>query len=155
MSGPIDWERLSDEAFAAFLDRLELVELVGDPKVEESEKHQARRRYREDHQISERTIRNYLARYRRQGAAGLVFHHPPHDPSPRIHEPQLAAKILELIEELPSRSVPQLRRLLGAQEPFATQIAGVSDRSIYRFLQEKGLTHRERSRMLMSAPAFW
>ena len=52
------------------------------------------------------------------------------------------------MRELPSRSVPKLRRLLAADPNYTALIAHVSDRSIYRFLQDSELGHNQRRAML-------
>ena len=145
--GHINWDQIPESAFQAFLARLALVELLLDPHIDSATKRTERRRYCEYHRLGTRTIRNYIARYRKKGPRGLLFYRP-RPPSPRVHDPALREKLLELVEELPTRSVPQLRRLLAQDEQYRLKIAGVSDRSIYRFLAENGLSKIERYRML-------
>jgi len=53
-----------------------------------------------------------------------------------------------LVGELPTRSVPMLRRLLSEDEQYAKKIMSISNRTIYRFLTENGLGQRQRRRML-------
>ena len=102
----MDWELIPEGVFQAFQRRLELVELLLDPTVDSDTKGEERRRYREEHRVGDRTIRNYLHRYRKKGPRGLLFYRPRH-PCPRIPDQQLREKILQLVHELPTRSVPK------------------------------------------------
>ena len=78
-AGTIDWEQIPDSVLEAFSERLQLVEVLLDPLIHALDKQAERRRYREQHGVSERTIRGYLQRYRKQGPRGLLFYRPrPH-----------------------------------------------------------------------------
>lgn len=138
------WPDIPDEHFEAFQRRIELVELLLDERVSLREKREAKQAYRYTHRISDRTIRRYLQQYRKKGPRGLLFYRFPTRTSERIDDPDLRAKLIELVRELPSRSVPQLRRLLAADEQFAGKIEKVSDRTIYRFLSEHSLSKKDR-----------
>lgn len=140
----IDWRDIDERHLEAYRRRVALVETVLDESIDEADRMQVRRRYIEEHGVSERTIRNYLRRYRQEGAEALLFYKPRGSSSPRIHDRRLREKILKLIEERPSRTVPQLRRLLSANGELAGAVTEVSDRSIYRFLAESGLTQKAR-----------
>ena len=131
----------------AFDERLRLVELLLDPHIGNADKRAERRRYCEQHRVGERTIRGYLHRYRKKGPRGLLFYRP-RPTSPRVHDPGLHAKLLALVNELPTRSVPQLRKLLATDDQLGSKINRISDRTIYRFLAEQGLTQAVRYRML-------
>ena len=139
-----DLKDIDEKQLEAWRRRVALAETLLDEAIDEADRHQERRRYIEEHGVSERTIRNYLRRYREQGAEALLFYKPKGPASPRIHERRLREKILELIEQRPSRTVPQLRRLLNADSELTEAVGGVSDRSIYRFLAEAGLTQKAR-----------
>ena len=144
----IDWEQIPPEAYAAYLKRLEIVELILDDSIDAPSKRKLREQFLKDSGVSPRTVQNWLARYLKQGPVSLLFHRPTRSRSPRIRDEKLRAKILALLNELPSRSVPKLRRLLAADTDYAPLIAGVSDRSIYRFLQDNGLGQAQRRAML-------
>ncbi|MFO7729813.1 MAG: helix-turn-helix domain-containing protein [Spirochaetia bacterium] len=139
-----DWKDIDERHLEAYYRRLALVETLLDESIDEAERLQERRRYIEEHGVSERTIRNYLRRYRERGAESLLFYKPRGPSSPRIHDRRVREKILKLIEERPSRTVPQLRRLLSSDAELAEAVGEVSDRSIYRFLAEAGLTQKAR-----------
>ena len=97
--------------------------------------------------VTDRTIRNYIARYREGGAQAFLT---PivREPSPRIHDQELATAILALINERPARTVSQLRKLLIGDKQFTEKIGQVSERSIYRFLFELGLSQKTRHALL-------
>lgn len=141
-----NWTELNQRNLESWQQRVELVETLLDERIHETERAEIRRAYIRQHGVSERTIRNYLRRYREHGADGLVFHHSRREArSPRIPDIALRHKILALIEEHPRRTVPQLRRILTKDTDYAEAISAVSDRSIYRFLAENGLTQKQRS----------
>ncbi len=52
------------------------------------------------------------------------------------------------MNELPTRSVPTLRRLLSEDEQCGKKIGCISDRTIYRFLTENNFSQKERFRLL-------
>jgi transposase InsO family protein len=140
----IELRNIDEKHLEAWHRRVALVETLLDEAIDEADRHRERRRYIEDQGVSERTVRNYLRRYREGGAEALLFYKPRGPSSPRIHEPRLREKILKLIEERPSRTVPQLRRIISADSELAEAVGQVSDRSIYRFLAESGLTQKAR-----------
>lgn len=140
-----DWMSLDEKHLGVWQQRVELVETLLDEQIHETERSDIRRSYMRQHGVSERTIRNYLRRYRQDGADGLLFHRSRRESrSPRIHDAALREKLLELIEEHPRRTVPQLRRMLTKDPEHHQTILHVSDRSIYRFLSEQGLTRKQR-----------
>ena len=145
--GDLNWEQLPEAVVEAFSERLHLVEMLLDPLLPQTDKQAEQRRYQRQHGVGERTIRGYLHRYRNQGPRGLLFYRP-RPTSPRVHDAALRAKLLELIEELPTRSVPQLRKLITAEDQLGAKIKRLSDRTLYRFLADHGLTKSARYLML-------
>jgi putative transposase len=139
-----EWRDIDQTELEAYQRRVALVETLLDENIDEAERQQLRRVYCNTQGVSDRTIRNYMHRYRRDGARGLLFYRHRKAPSARVHDEALGAKILALIEDRPRRTVPQLRRLLSSDVEYASRIAHVSDRSIYRFLCEHGLTQKAR-----------
>jgi putative transposase len=142
-----DWQGLSDARFEKSANILELVESLADESLSLHERRQLRDEYRSHHGVSERTIRNYIARYRQSGAHAFLVPNL-RTPSPRVHDRQLAEAILALLKERPQRTVPCLRKLLAADARFASSLHKVSDRSIYRFLLEHGLSQKARYALL-------
>jgi transposase InsO family protein len=142
----IDWMQISEEELEAWRRRLALVETLIDESIDESERRETRWAYQREHEVGERTIRNYLKRYREQGPGGLLHHRRGQQPrSVRIHDEALRKRILSLIEERPRRTVPQLRRLLTRDSDYKQAINAVSDRTVYRFLSEQGLSQKQRA----------
>lgn len=138
-----DWNGISEFRFQKKSMILALVESLCDESLSLVEKRRLREDFMAEHGVVERTIRNYLTTYRRHGAA--AFLKPVTDKrSPRIHDEALAAKIVALVKERPNRTVPQLRRLIRKDEALASSIARVSNRTVYRFLDEHGLSWMRR-----------
>jgi putative transposase len=142
-----DWQSLSEARFQKSATILELVESLADESLSLNERRQLRDDYRCRYSITDRTIRNYLARYKRGGSQAFLVT-AAHTPSPRIHDSELAEAILALIKERPQRTVPKLRKLLSVDTRFAQEVQKVSDRSIYRFLLEHGLSQKARYALL-------
>lgn len=147
MNAEIDWEAIPEKEYQAYVRRLEIVELILDAGIDSETKRRERQCYCEENGLSMRTVSNYVRRYRQKGRGGLLFYRP-RPQSPRVHEESLRNKIIELVRQLPTRSVPTLRRLLSEDELYAEKIRSISNRTIYRFLGEHGLSQRQRYRML-------
>jgi hypothetical protein len=106
------WENIPDHMFTAFESRCALVELLLDDEVPRSEKRREKEEYMRTWKVGDRTIRRYCHVYRKKGPGALLFY-TKREKAKRIDDPALAAKITELIQERPDRSVPKLRRLLS------------------------------------------
>ena len=85
--------------------------------------------------------------YKKKGSRRLLFYRK-RQKSPRIHDVQLRKKVISLIEEVPTRTVSKLKMLLREDENYRLLIETISDRTIYRFLGENGMSQKERYRML-------
>ena len=142
-----DWQGLSDARFEKSATILELVESLADEELSLKERKGLREEFRSRHCVSDRTIRNYIARFKKGGAQAFLTP-TVREPSPRIHDKELAQAILELVKERPTRTVPMLRKLLVFDPRFADNVGKVSDRSIYRFLLEHGLSQKMRHALL-------
>jgi hypothetical protein len=147
MTLELDWQAIPDEEFERYQKRLEIVEIMLDDSIDSLTKRERRREYCRRHSVSDRTLRLYRAKYLKKGPAGLLFYRQ-RETSPRIHDEDLRNKIIQLVNELPTRTVPKLRELLSQDEKLKEKIAEVSDRSFYRFLIENGMSQKERYRIL-------
>ena len=147
MRGAVDWEGMGEADYQGYLKRLEIVETILEESLEPRTKRELREKFCREQRVSMRTLHNWLARYLKDGPVALVFRRRQRPRSPRIGDEKLRLRILELIRELPSRSVSRLRRLLSADESYASTITAVSDRTVYRFLQENGLGQAQRQGM--------
>ena len=143
MSELPDLSQIPEHMLDAWQERIALAESLLDETIGHYEKTKLRQDYMEKHNISERTIRNYLAWYRAKGPAKLLFYYPK-SPAKRIEDQELQDKILELINSRPTRTVKQLRYLIACLPDFNEKISRISDRTIYRFLWEKGFTKKKR-----------
>lgn len=121
MKHEIDWEAIPEKEYQAYTKRLEIVELILDGGIDSVTKKRSRQQYCEDNGVSMRTVSGYVKRYREKGRVGLLFNRP-RPKSLRIHNEGLRTKIIELITELPTRSVPTLRRFLSGDEQCAEKI---------------------------------
>jgi len=142
----IDLGQIPDDMVDAWQARIALVESLLDSTTSYREKSKLRTDFMQEHGVGERTIRNYVAWYKAEGAARLLLYHP-REPAKRINDQALRLKILDLIDERPTRTVRQLRVLLSCATDFKEKINRISNRTIYRFLQEKGLTKKKRYAM--------
>ena len=147
MRKQIDWQKIPEKIFEEYLSRLELVETLTDDGIDELTKREIRHDFCRMHNLSDRTVRSYLKRYRDDGALNLLFYREKKE-TPRLKDEQLRNKILQLLEEMPTRTVPRLRKLLSGIEELEPKIAKVSDRTIYRFLMENNLSQKQRYRKL-------
>lgn len=146
MKKKFDVNQIPDHLVSAWQARIALVESLLDETLGYEEKKRIRVDYMESHGISERTIRNYVFWYKAEGPLRLLLYQPG-QPAKRIEDEALQAKILSLLDERPTRTVRQLRALLSCIPEFRIKVSRVSDRTIYRFLQEKGLTKKRRYAM--------
>jgi putative transposase len=147
MTISFDWETIPEKEYSAYKQRVALIETILDKQIDRGEKQRAILKYCEYHGVAKRTIRNYIKRYKRKGARGLLFYHP-RPPVLRIKDRHLRKKIRRIVKENPARSVSKIRELLSLDEQFKDKIAQVSDRTIYRFLCENGMSQKERHGML-------
>lgn len=142
-----EWHEISENNFEDFQRRLALVETLTDEGIDELTKKEVRQDYCRFHNVSDRTVRNYLKKYREKGAEALLFCRK-RETSVRIKDEGLRNKITELIEEIPTRTVPRLRKMISQNEELAPLISRISDRTIYRFLKENDMSQHQRYRML-------
>ena len=77
--------------------------------------------------ISERTVGYYVKRYKENGPQELLFYRQ-RKKSPRIYDEKLRSKILEMINDSPTLSVPSVRRLLSDIEKYKEKTSVLSDR---------------------------
>lgn len=142
-----DLQEITEKQFEDYMRRLALVETLTDESIDDLTKKETRQDYCRFHNVSDRTIRNYLKKYREKGPESLLFCQK-REKSDRIKDEALRKRITELIHEIPTRTVPRLRRMISGDEHLGPVISRISDRTIYRFLEENGLSQKQRFRML-------
>ncbi len=69
-----EWRNIDQTKLDGYQRRLALVETLLDDNIDEAERQQVRGEYRHIHGVSDRTIRNYIRRYRVSGALGPLFY---------------------------------------------------------------------------------
>lgn len=144
----IDWEEIPDDEFERYKKRLAVVELFLDESIDSITKKEEMTDYCRQNSVTGRTLRNYVNRYRKKGPKGLLFYRK-REKSLRIYDAALREKIKHLVTEQPSRSVPRIRIILEHDESYRDKIYQISDRTIYRFLEENSLSRKERTGLLI------
>jgi transposase len=147
MNSQIDWEEVPEKEFEMYKKRIEIVELCLNESIDSLTKKEAIKDFCRLYSVSDRTIRNWIHRYKKKGPRRLLFYRK-REKSPRIHDESLRKRITSLVEEVPTRTVSKLRKLLREDESYRHQIETISDRTLYRFLGENGMGQKERYRML-------
>jgi putative transposase len=147
MNMSFDWNDVPQHLMDDYQERMRLVETLLDDSVSDLDKKDLREEYCRMHGVTDRTVRNYLAWYREGGADKLLFYHPS-PPAERIGDSDLKKAILSLINERPTRTVRQIRYLLSSQDELKDKIANISNRTVYRFLLEQGLSKKVRYALL-------
>ena len=142
-----DWNIIPDSEYEKYQKRVALVEILLDENIDRGTRQRTIDEYCEHNGITKRTIRNYVKRYKKRGPGGLLFYSP-RPPSPRIKDRKLRKKIISMVQKNPVRSIAKIRELLSLDDQFKDKIAWISDRTIYRFLSENGMSQKERFRML-------
>ena len=94
-----DLQEISEITFENYQRRLSLIETLTDEGIDELTKKELRQDYCRFHQVSDRTIRNYLKKYREKGSAALLFYKK-REKAIRITDEKIRKKILDLLEEL-------------------------------------------------------
>ena len=143
MNELINWEQIPDEEFEKYQRRLEIVELLVDEGIDRITKKEQLIDYCRQNGVGKRTVYNYIHKYLKKGARGLIFYRQ-RKRSLRIKDAELREKIKQLVEQRPGRSVPRIRGLLEQDDGFRDKIREVSDRTIYRYLEENGMSFKQR-----------
>jgi len=147
MKEKMDWALIPEKEFRGFRSRVELVEQLLDDSISRGTKRELKQDYCRIHRLTDRTIRRYVQAYKKKGQRGLLFYHP-RTKSVRIKDEGLRKRITAMVKELPERDVPQIIRLLSLDEAFKEKIAAISSRTMYRFLDENGMSQKERYAMM-------
>ena len=92
------------------------------------------------HSLCRRTVRNYLKRYREKGLSGLTRKKRKDSGLSTALPEAVQAKIKELKQEDPKRTVPQIIRLVHATPGF--EECRLAERTVSRFILTNGLTRK-------------
>jgi len=138
---------LSPEKHEALLARIELVEQLLNPMFTDDEIREIRKRYMEKTGCSERTIRNYLRKYKEKDTKGLILYERKNDRKPLCSQ-RLEDAVVSLIRDNPRRSIPKIRELLLGSDDFCEEASRISERQFYRIAQDNGFDKRGRGILL-------
>lgn len=127
--------------------RVSIARIMLDDNLDPHTKRHNRNRYCSKHYVTETTVRHYATRYKNGGPEALFFFQRKFEKQPRIHNSRLASKVLETAEKHPSFSIRRIRKLITEIDRYRKSIDRISDRTIHRFLNENGLSKRERMKM--------
>ncbi len=138
---------LAPEKEEALLERLDFVEDLLNPMYTDHERLEVKKKYMEEAGLCERTIRNYIERYKDKGVFGLLLYERERERKP-ICSRELEEQVISLIKENPGRSIPKIRELLLCTEIFHEEVSRISERQFYRIAQRNGFDKKGRSILL-------
>ena len=147
---PLSEFNFPDQKLEALLERIDFVQKMLDRDFTDKEKAEIRADFMEQTRCTERTIRNYLKRYRDKGITGLVLNKRRNRKKSRT-SPELVERMGALIRENPKRSIPKIRELLLTENDFRQEAETISMRQFYRIAQSQGYSLKERLLLLDNA----
>lgn len=139
---------LPPEKLESLLERIDLIEQLQNPMYTESELTEIKKSYMEKTGLSERTIRNYLSRYREKGLDGLLLYERANNESKAICSKELADAVISLISENPKRSIPKIREILKQSDDLGKEAGSISERQFYCIAHENGFYKKDRNMLL-------
>ena len=95
-------------------------------------------------QISDRTLRRYLQRFREEGICSLTRKQRSDAGRMRVFSEQILRRAKDLLEQNPRRSIPMLMEFLQADEKVGEQVKKISAGTLYFHLKKAG--HKFRGR---------
>lgn len=147
-----DKKLLSDYNFppekeAALLERIDFVEQVLAPLLTDKEIQKVKNEYMEKTGCSERTIRNYIKRYKQNDSIGLILYDLKKTREP-FYSQEIEDKVVSLIKENPRRSTPKIREILLRTDAFHEEALHISERQFYRIAKKNGLDKKGKNLLL-------
>ena len=139
---------LPPEKLEALLERIDIVEQLQNPMFTESELAEIKKSYMEKTCCSERTIRNYVMRYKEYGLDGLILYGRENNDKKPLCSKELTDKVISLIRENPKRSIPKIREILRQSDELGKEAGSISERQFYRIAHENGLHKKDRDMLL-------
>ncbi len=124
--------------------RYALLEPLLDDYLSWEEKKEYAEALRESLQISERTLRRYLQRFREQGIRSLTRKRRSDAGQVRVFSEAILHRAQELLEQNPRRSIPMLMELLSADTKIGEQVKRISPSTLYLHLKNSGHEFRGR-----------
>jgi putative transposase len=127
---------VNNQAFETALKKHEIISPLLQPELEKAEKRRIRREILERGDISERTLRRYLAAYRKDSYEGLLPKTRDDAGRQRSIPPEILERAIEIRQELPERSVRRVIKILEGEG--IVKKGGVSRSTLSRHLLKMG-----------------
>jgi len=134
----------NDRQLEEIQQRYALLEPLLDCYLSSEEKKEHAEAVRQSLQISERTLRRYLQRFREEGAHSLTRKKRSDAGRLRVFSDQILKRAEELLEQNSRRSIPMLMELLQADEQVGSQVKNISPSTLYFHLKQAGHEFRGR-----------
>jgi transposase InsO family protein len=109
-----------------------------DEYLSREEKRHYRRKVCENLQISERTLRRYLQRFREEGVRSLTRKQRSDAGHMRVFSEQILTRAKQLLAQNNRRSIPMLMELLRADEQVGELVKQISPSTLYFHLKQTG-----------------
>jgi len=135
---------LNDRQLEEIQNRYSQLEPLLDDYLSPEEKKQYAEAVRESLQISERTLRRYLQRFREEGIHSLTRKKRSDAGQMRVFSEKILRRAQELLEQNPRRSIPMLMKLLCADKQVGEQLKRISPSTLYLHLKKAGHEFRGR-----------
>jgi transposase len=134
----------NDRQFEEIQNRYALLEPLLDDYMSGEEKKEYAEAARQHLQISERTLRRYLQRFREEGIRSLTRQRRSDAGRMRVFSQSILKRAQELLEQNPRRSIPILMELLSADEKVGERVKKISPSTLYFHLKKAGHEFRGR-----------
>ncbi len=135
---------LNDEQLEEIQDKYAFLEPLLDEYLSPEKKKEHAEAVRQSLQISERTLRRYLQRFREEGIRSLTRQKRSDAGRLRVFSEQILKRAEELLEQNSRRSVPMLMELLQADAQVGEQVKNISPSTLYFHLKKAGHDFRGR-----------
>ncbi|KKL53206.1 hypothetical protein LCGC14_2277760, partial [marine sediment metagenome] len=135
---------LNDRQIEEIQEKYAFLEPLLDDYLSSSEKREYSEAVKQSLQISDRTLRRYLQRFREEGICSLTRKQRSDAGGMRVFSPEILTRATELLEQNNRRSIPMLMELLQADELVGEQVKKISAGTLYFHLKKTGHEFRGR-----------
>lgn len=135
---------LNNEQLEEIQQKYAFLEPLLDEYLSPEEKKEYAEVVRQSLQVSDRTLRRYLQRFREEGIYSLTRKRRSDADKMRVFSEQILNRAKELLEQNKRRSIPMLMELLQADEQVGEQVKKISASTLYFHLKKAGHVFRGR-----------
>ena len=135
---------LNDRQLEEIQEKYAFLEPLLDDYLSSSEKREYSEAVKQSLQISDRTLRRYLQRFREEGIRSLTRKQRSDAGQMRLFSPEILTRATELLEQNNRRSIPMLMDLLRADKRVGEQAKMISPGTLYFHLKKTGHEFRGR-----------